>query len=170
MLCHCFGRGLFYFLVKPDLSIAHWEIQTRSCLWPAATEEAPTHVIISGFFCATILHHFWEAASCFLRSVMALSEDIRENHRLKGPTLLVTFCSSAVLQTSSWPHRQHSGGESSNPAPPRAQEPPFSPLSASCLSSGNSKEHKTVLGDPTSPFRALIPISMVNPLIHHHYD
>lgn len=32
---------LIYFLVKPYCSTAHWEIKTKSCLWPAATEEVP---------------------------------------------------------------------------------------------------------------------------------
>lgn len=41
MLGHCFWHGLFCFLVKPYLSTAHWEIKTRSCPWPAASEEVP---------------------------------------------------------------------------------------------------------------------------------
>lgn len=55
--------------------------------WPL--RKCPAHVVISNLFCATILHHFWEAASHFLRSVPVLSEDITANHRPKGPTLYI---------------------------------------------------------------------------------
>lgn len=64
MLCHCFGRGLFYFLVKPDLSTAHWEIKTRSFLWPAATEEVPYPCHHQWLL---LRHHFTPfLGSCFL--------------------------------------------------------------------------------------------------------
>lgn len=113
------------------------------------------------WFLCHFLHHFWEAASCFLRSVMALSEDIRKTTDSRPYTachILLISCSPDIIMTA----QAAQWWESSSPAPPRAQEPPFSPLSASCLSSGNSKELKQFSG-LTSPFRALIPISMVNP-------
>lgn len=112
-------------------------------------------------------YHFWEAASCFLRSVMALSEDIRESHRLKGPTLLVTFC----IWLFSRHHHDRTGstvvGKAQTQLLHRAQEPPFSPLSASCLSSGNSKDTKH--WDPFS-FQGPNPNFNGESFDSHHYD
>jgi hypothetical protein len=98
MLCHCFWHGLFCFPAKPYLSMAHWEMETRSCLWPAATKEVPYP------WCHQwpLLHHYFApflgSWNRFLRSVTVLSESIIANQSLKCSALLVTFWLSTTLQ------------------------------------------------------------------------
>lgn len=128
--------------------------------------KCPAHVVISNLFCATILHHFWEAASHFLRSVPVLSEDITANHRPKGPALLVTFCLSAVLQTTSCLNTQHAHGKSLHPTLPLGIIPislhPHHPQLL-VFSVKTVKNTNCFFRDPTSLFRAFISNSIVSP-------
>lgn len=78
-----------------------------------ATEEVPCPCCL---FYDTILHHFCEAPSRFLKSVTVLSEDITANHRPKGAVLLVTFCQ--LFQAIPCLHTQYTGGKSLYLPPP----------------------------------------------------
>lgn len=154
MLCHYFWHGLLYFLVNPisaelirksKLEVAYDRWLLRKC---------PAHVVISGLFCTTILHHFWEAPSCFLRSVMVLSEDITVNHRLKGLVRLVTFCLSAAPNIMP-AHPAHWWKTSLLCTPSWGQEPPSPPPSAASFSDKTVKKTKCFFRDPTSLFESL---------------
>lgn len=133
----CFVTALdvaYFHLGKPDLSIAHWEIQTRSCLMTSGHRGAlPMSSSVVSF--APPFLPFLEAASCFPKIYVGPCLRTSENTDSKALHCL----SHSAHQLFSRHHHDRTGstvvGESSSQLTPRAQEPPFSPLSASCLSS-----------------------------------
>lgn len=132
VLCHCFWHGLFCFPVKPTSAQLIGKSRPEVVCDQQQLRKYPAHVVIGGLFCTTIVHHFSEAISCFLRSVTVLSEDITANRRLKGPILL------DILPVSCFPHNNvpythHTGGKSLPNTPPWESRT-SNPTTLSCLS------------------------------------